>query len=221
MYFSRKLLAWVAALSALAAVALAVTAPASRRIAVLKAQGGTLRAGEPVHVGENVAETRIPLGDYARSPESYVPASLAALLDSRRAVREIASGAFLSAADVLPLSQTATTGDVTYTILSSRLTRDQRAITVPSSSITSSGGALEPGDRVDIYLPGVDAIRDVELLAVGTRIQGGWVSSSEGIQRDTITLALSPGAADALAGVLMRPGTHPVIVLRPRPSSSR
>lgn len=88
----------------------------------------------------------------------------------------------------------------------------KRAMAVPVDEVSGIAGMIRPGDRVDVVtvvnipLPNgppyaVVALQDIQVLAVGRQLEGSGAreSDKEGVQQDTVTLAVTVEESRSLA----------------------
>lgn len=98
------------------------------------------------------------------------------------------------------------------------LGKGYRAVAIPNTMSTTVAGAVQAGDRVDVYASPKDSANHVKILSDALVLQAGSVQTSEGQQQSPgLVLALSEKEAEAIIDYLPsgKKESPLIVVLKP------
>lgn len=168
-----------------------------------------LAAARPLPAGTLITETDLAILELPSAPEGSLPATAVVQAEFRGALvrRYVARGTPITRDDVLHPGERG--------FLAAVLQPGHRAISIGVDAVTGAGGLVAPGDLVDLVLvqnftaSEAPAARRVTAETVLTRVRviavdqlianGGQAASTQGRVARTVTLEVTPEAAERVA----------------------
>jgi Flp pilus assembly protein CpaB len=233
MQINDRTLLTIAVASGIAAIFLVYKLPGVAQVSVYTATRD-IRPGDLFISKGNGANIHQEIVGLEQFQESHlIPATMGAMIEGHHAMRSVKNQEGISVTHLVPVKVAPgkkskdTDALQTYFVLSHQLKPGQCAIAVSSDALVTLGQALEPGDVIDIVLPGQSApsggaagngqetLDGLVVLAVGGRARDGWITTGDHTDPNpTIVIGVPEANAQEIARMFAAVGySHPRTVL--------